>query len=83
MKGLSPTQRTLRALREQGLVCARIKGCGKTTVKDAIRQAERENLVRFRHTASGKVYSITEKGRTLTAAHPSPQVWKSESETPV
>lgn len=64
-------------------VCARIKGCGKTTVKDAIRQAERENLVRFRHTASGKVYSITEKGRTLTAAHPSPQVWKSESETPI
>lgn len=64
-------------------VCARIKGCGKTTVKDAIRHAERENLVRFRHTASGKVYGLTEKGREQAAARPSAQSWKSESETPV
>jgi hypothetical protein len=38
MKSLSPTQRTLRALREQGLVCAIVEKCNPYGGPHGIRQ---------------------------------------------
>jgi len=64
-------------------VRARLKDCGRTTIKDALRAAESGNLVRFQHTASGKAYALTDKGRELIATRPAQVSWKSESETPV
>ncbi len=65
------------------IVRTRLKDCGRTTIKDALRAAESDNLVRFQHSGSSKTYTVTDKGRKLISQRPAQTNWKSESETPI
>jgi hypothetical protein len=65
------------------LIKTQIKDCGETTIKDAIKAAEKAHLIRFQSMASGKSYVLTDEGRKLISTRPSQIVWKSEVGNPL